>query len=160
MTTDIIKTEKPVLYIDMDNVLVDFESGIKQLPERLLTKYHGKLDEVPHIFSLMKPMENAIEVIKKLHQSNKYDMFILSTSPWLNPQGLKDKLEWIHRYFGKDEKSIFYKRIIFSHHKNLNKGFAIIDDRLKNGVDKFEGKLIHFGTESCPDWEAVEKILL
>ncbi|MGC6248544.1 hypothetical protein ACNO7P_08890 [Bisgaard Taxon 45] len=41
---------KPLLYIDMDNVLVDFQSGIDQLPQEIQIKYQGRLDEVPNIF--------------------------------------------------------------------------------------------------------------
>ena len=52
-----------------------------------------------------------------------------------------------------------YKRLIFSHHKNLNKGDYIIDDRTKRGVDKFDGEHIHFGTEKFPDWDTVIKYL-
>ena len=96
------------LYIDMDNVIVDFASGIVQLDEAKLESYKSKLDEVPGIFSKMKPMPGAVGAVKKL---------------------------WKH--FGD----------------------YIIDDRLKNGVDKFDGKHIHFGTEEFTDWESVLKFL-
>ncbi len=55
---------------------------------------------------------------------------------------------------------MLYKRLILTHHKNLNKGDYIIDDRTANGVDKFEGEHIHFGSEQYPDWQAVTKELL
>ena len=48
-----------------------------------------------------------------------------------------------------------YKRLILSHHKELNHGDYLIDDRLKNGADKFQGELIHFGSDKFPDWDAV-----
>ncbi len=35
----------------MDNVLVDFPSGIAQKPLSIQQEYEGRLDEVPHIFS-------------------------------------------------------------------------------------------------------------
>ena len=57
--------QKPILYIDMDNVLVDFKSGIEQLSEEAQQQYAGRLDEVPHIFSLMKPMVGAIEAVEE-----------------------------------------------------------------------------------------------
>ena len=41
---------KKILYIDMDNVLVDFPSGIAQIKHELIQKYEGRLDEVPGIF--------------------------------------------------------------------------------------------------------------
>jgi len=42
-----------ILYIDMDNVLVDFPSGIDKLDTATAMEYEGRLDEVPGIFSLM-----------------------------------------------------------------------------------------------------------
>ena len=49
--------------------------------------------------------------------------------------------------------------MILSHHKHLNVGEFLIDDRLKNGVDKFQGEHIHFGTTDFPDWKSVVKYL-
>ncbi len=34
---------KKVLNVDMDNVLVDFKSGVARLPQALRTKYDGRL---------------------------------------------------------------------------------------------------------------------
>lgn len=129
---------KKILYVDMDNVLVDFQSGINKLDDEIVKQYEDRLDEVPGIFALMKPMDEAIESYKQL--SEKYDAYVLSTSPWENPSAWKDKLEWIVDYLG----DVAHKRLILTHHKNLNRGDYLIDDRLKNGVDQFEGELIHF----------------
>lgn len=145
--------KKPILYIDMDNVIVDFKSGIDRLDEATRQEYEGRLDEVPGIFALMDPMEGAIEAVHKL--SEQYDVYVLSTAPWLNSSAWTHKVEWIQKYFGKEKGSVLYKRLIISHHKNLNRGVIIIDDRTKNGVDLFEGRHIHFGTEEYPDWESV-----
>jgi len=41
---------KKILYIDLDNVLVDFKTGIDRLSEDLKKKYEGSLDDVPGIF--------------------------------------------------------------------------------------------------------------
>ena len=82
---------KKILYIDMDNVLVDFKSGIDELDEKTKKIYEGRLDEVPGIFSKMKPMPGALEAIEKLWDS--YDIYILSTAPWENPSAWSDKLE-------------------------------------------------------------------
>ena len=48
---------KKILYVDMDNVLADFVSGINQLPQETRLKYENDLDEVPGIFNLMVPMD-------------------------------------------------------------------------------------------------------
>jgi hypothetical protein len=50
---------KKVLYIDMDNVLVDFASAFPSLSPQALTEYNGRLDDVPGIFSKMTPMAGA-----------------------------------------------------------------------------------------------------
>jgi len=49
----------------------------------------------------------------------------------------------VQKYLGEHA----YKRLILSHHKNLNDGHYLVDDRMKNGADKFKGMHIHFGTD-------------
>ena len=144
---------KKVLYVDMDNVLVDFSTGIEQLDDSMLKEYEGRLDEVPGIFSMMSPMPGAIDAFKEL--SGIFDAYILSTAPWENPSAWSDKLLWVKNHIGKDA----YKRLILSHHKNLNDGAYLVDDRTKNGADAFLGEHIHFGTERFPDWDAVLEYL-
>ena len=133
----------------MDNVLVDFESAFPHISEEKMTEYEGHLDEVPEIFSLMEPMPGAIDAFSEL--AKKFETYILSTSPWENPSAWSDKLIWVKKHLG----SHAYKRLIISHHKNLNIGDYLIDDRLKNGANKFQGELIHFGSDKFPDWDAV-----
>jgi len=141
--------KKEIVYVDMDNVLVDFKSGIDALPAEILTEYEDRLDEVPGIFSKMAPFENAIDSVNAL--SEKYDLYILSTAPWNNPSAWIDKLLWVKHHFGNNPDSLFYKRLIISHHKNLNHGKYLIDDRLKNGAEKFTGKLLLFGSKEFPN---------
>nr|WP_044470420.1 5'-3'-deoxyribonucleotidase [Mannheimia massilioguelmaensis] len=149
---------KKIVYIDMDNVLVDFASGIAKLAPEIQQEYVGRYDDVKGIFGLMEPMPNAVEAVYKL--AEKYDVYVLSTAPWWNSSAWIDKVEWIQKYFGKDEDSVLYKRLILSHHKNLNQGDYLIDDRLRNGADKFGGEHIHFGQPQFPDWRAVLDYLL
>ncbi len=160
---------KKILYVDMDNVLVNFQSGIDSLPDEIKNHHqkkwaqkpkdeHGKIkenwDEIETIFSLMQPIEGAIESYNLL--AEKFDTYILSTSPWENVSAASDKVAWVKKYLG----GYVYKRLILSHHKNLNKGDFLIDDRKANGVDKFEGEHIHFATEKFPNWKVVTEYLL
>ena len=138
-----------ILYIDMDNVLVDFPSAFKKLSKKILKKYDGRLDEVPGIFSLMEPLEGAKDAFDTL--AAVYDTYILSTAPWANPSAWSDKLLWVKKHLGPAA----HKRLILSHHKNLNAGDFLIDDRTKNGAGEFSGEHIHFGTDKFPDWETV-----
>ncbi len=145
--------QKKIVYIDMDNVLVDFKSGIARLPQETVEKYGDDMDDVPGIFSMMDPMPGAIDAFNRI--AEKYDTYILSTAPWENPLALSDKVIWVKRYLGDVAK----KRLIISHHKNLNRGDYLIDDRTRHGASEFIGEHIHFGTEKFPDWESVLQYL-
>ncbi len=138
----------------MDNVLVDFQTGIAKLDETTLKAFEDRYDEVPGIFGMMEPMNGAINAYERL--ASNFDTYILSTSPWGNDTAASDKVRWVKKYLGE----VAYKRLILSHHKHLNKGDYIIDDRTKNGVENFEGEHIHFGTEQFPDWDSVVIYLL
>lgn len=144
MNNDINKKR---IFLDMDNVLADFASGMEKAGPELLSRY--KPDEVPGIFALMDPMPGAIDAVERLVK--KYDVFILSTAPWNNPSAWSDKLEWVKKYFGE----VLFKRLIISHRKDLLKGDYLIDDRGKNGTTEFEGEWIEFGSKRFPDWNAV-----
>ena len=145
---------KPILYIDMDNVLVDFQSGINKLSEYEKREYEGRYDKVPDIFARMSPYEEAINAYH--HLARFYDVYILSTAPWNNPSAWSDKLIWVRKWLGTDG----YKRLILSHHKNLNNGDFLIDERLKNGAENFSGELILFGSEQYPNWDSVVDYLI
>jgi 5'(3')-deoxyribonucleotidase len=144
---------KKIVYVDMDNVLVDFQSGINRLDEESRLKYMDHYDETPGIFTLMDPLEGAMEAFIWL--SDYFDTYILSTAPWNNPSGWTDKLIWVKKYLGKPA----YKKLILSHHKELNIGSFLIDDRTKNGADRFKGELILFKSSRFPDWKHVMEYL-
>ena len=138
-----------IVYIDMDGVLVDFGSGLARVSLEEKKLYEGREDEIPGIFSLMDPVKDAIKAFNAIAKS--YDTYILSTAPWENTSAWSDKLLWVKKHLGENA----YKRLILTHHKNLNKGDYIIDDQFARGVDGFAGKHIHFGSEKFPDWRAV-----
>lgn len=133
----------------MDNVLVDFRSSFKKIPPETLEKYKDNEDQIEGVFGLMDPLPDAIESFNEL--ADLYDTYILSTSPWSNESAWIDKIRWVKKYLGEKAK----KRLILSHHKNLNLGDFLIDDRTRNGADQFKGEHIHFGQEKFPDWNSV-----
>jgi 5'(3')-deoxyribonucleotidase len=147
-----LKTDKPVVYIDMDGVLCDFDKR----HEKLMAKGINQFQAFNHTlaFKDLDPIPGGIDAWHALQE--KYDTYILSTSPWDNHTALTDKLLWVKKYLGE----VAYKRLILSHHKHLNVGDFLIDDRTKNGADRFTGELIHFGTEKFPDWITVRDYLL
>jgi len=144
---------KKILYIDMDGVLVDFKSGLRRIPANVRPEYEGREDEIPGIFALMDPMPGAVDAFQELTQL--FDVYVLSTAPWKNPSAWSDKLLWVKRHLG----AAAHKRLVLSHHKDLNRGDLLIDDGTKNGADRFVGEFIQFGKDPFPDWPSVMKYL-
>jgi 5'(3')-deoxyribonucleotidase len=141
--------QKKRVFVDMDNVLVDFESGLAQVSEDVKKEYAGRLDEIPRLFGLMKPMPDAIFAMHELQKH--YDLFILSTAPWKTPSAWSDKVKWVTKYVD----DVFHKRMVITHRKDLCQGDYLIDDRGKNGTSDFSGEWIEFGSEKFPDWKSV-----
>ena len=144
---------KKIVYVDMDGVLVDFASGLGRVPAEVRREHKGKEDEIPGIYALMDPLPGAVESFEEL--SGLFDTYVLSTAPWENPSAWSDKLLWVKGHLGPPA----YKRLILSHHKDLNRGAFLIDDHKKNGAGRFGGKLIRFGSKRFPDWPSVMKHL-
>ena len=142
-----------ILYIDMDGVLVNFQTGIDKLTEQQRQEYLDKEDECPGIFGLMEPQPGAVDAFYELSQL--FDTYILSTAPWENDTAWPDKLNWVKKYLGKPA----YKRLILSHNKHLNAGDFLVDDRDANGADRFTGEHVHFRTDQFPDWASVVRYL-
>lgn len=145
---------KKVLFVDMDNVIVDFVTAFPLIDDEVLEEYLDNKDEIPGIFGKMSPMQDAISSIETLYKY--FDLYLLSTSPWQNDTAWSDKIAWVKKHL----PVVAYKRLILSHHKNLNFGDYLIDDRIRNGVLKFQGEHIHFGSESFPDWKSTTAYLL
>ncbi len=139
-------TDKKILYIDMDNTLVDFRARLEGIHPALLTEYRDRMDELPGVFALMPPVPGALEAFQEL--SELFDTYILSTAPWENPSAWQHKVEWVHLHLGRADGTPAYKRLILSHHKNLNRGDFLVDDRPgHNGADKFDGEFLQFGAD-------------
>jgi 5'-nucleotidase len=142
-----------IVYIDMDNVLVDFRSAFEKIEPQILQQYENEKDEIPGIFSLMQPMMEGVKSYEKI--AAQYDTYILSTAPWKNPTAWSDKLLWVQKHLGE----VAHKRLILTHNKHLNRGDYLIDDRPNNGASEFQGELILFGSISFPDWKSVVSYL-
>jgi 5'-nucleotidase len=143
-----LKTSKPIMYIDMDGVLSDFDKRAKELEENEGIKGH-RLFKHPNAYKNLEPIEGAIEAWHLLQE--KFETYILSTPPWSNPDAWSEKRKWVEEHFGKSAN----KKLILCHNKGLVKGDYLVDDRIANGVADFDGEHIHFGTTGSANWKEV-----
>lgn len=134
---------KKIIYIDLDNTLADYVGMAKEQGLDL-----SEAKRVEGFFRILKPMPGAIESYNKL--AEHFDVYILSTAPWSNPHSLYEKILWVKQYL-----PTAYKNVIFSHHKDLNRGDYLIDDSLKNGAQDFHGQHIQIHSPAFPTWDDV-----
>ena len=105
--------------------------------------------------------QGAIEAVRALKE--KYDLYILSTAPWMNPSAWSDKVKWVQHYFDSARKEgVFYKRLILCHHKDMliRPGVYLIDDRPNHGAELFGDHWLQMGSDRFPDWERVVQYLM
>lgn len=145
-----------LLYIDLDGVVADFVTAMKTHLLIHQPPHDKNPDTIPGLFRHLKPIDAAIESVKKLLKSPKYDVYFLSTAPWNNPSAWTDKRLWIEQQFGNE----INRRLILTHRKDLIIGDILIDDRPNNGAKNFQGEWIHFGSKDFPDWNSIIKYLL
>lgn len=145
-----------ILYIDLDGVIADFISEMDIHPLRKTSPYDEHPDTIPGIFRNLNPIDGAVSSVNKLLNSNKYEIYFLSTAPWNNPSAWTDKRLWLEDQFG----DAVNRRLVLTHRKDLLKGDILIDDRPNNGAKDFEGIWIHFGTDKFLNWTTVLNYLL
>lgn len=141
-----------IVYVDMDGVVADYDAHkhltIEHDPELSESKVpKGYFENLP----LISGAKDAINILK-----TKYDLHILSTPQWSNPNCWSEKRIWIENHFG----DVFFKKVTLTHNKGLLMGDYLIDDSLRNGVKSFKGEHIHFGSKSFPNWYSVVDYLM
>jgi len=155
---------KPIVYIDMDGVLVNFPESLIDVHSSISDKcvkwckrtgkHHSDFDG---IFASLQPTKGAIEAVSRLN--SKYEIYLLSSAPWGNISSWADKRLWVENHLPKLGK----KHLILSHRKDLNRGAYLVDDRSHNGAfefGKYDGQeWIHFGSDKFPNWSSVLRYL-
>ncbi len=141
--------QKPILYIDLDGTLADYDNGWRKLDEKTQAEYEGHLYDAPGFFANLEPLPSAVKAFRWL--ALRYDTYILSSAPFSNPTAWSDKLMWVQKHLGVAT----FRRLILSHHKNLSYGDYLIDDREVNGAKDFMGTFLHFGQDPFKTWDDV-----
>ena len=136
----------------MDGVLCDYDSFLEEKISQGMNKF--QVFKIKGSFENLKPIKGAVEAFNLLVKY--FDVYILSTTMWSNPDSWMGKRIWVQSYLGNVAK----KRLILSHNKGLMKGSYLIDDRDANGVLDFEGEHIKFGQEKFKNWSSVLSYIL
>lgn len=142
------------VYIDMDGVLCDFEAAIlrdkQAFPDTPFPQsrkgFYLNLDLIPGAQDAMEFFLNADNI----------DPYTLTAPSIYNPLSYIEKRLWIENHLGFE----WVKRLIISPNKSLLKGDVLIDDNVSGrGQEKFDGRLLHFGSEAYPDWKTILAVL-
>ncbi len=145
---DIMSKRNKIIYLDLDNVLVDFHSHpTLRIPHGFFN--HPNMFKDTY-FSKLKPFPGAIKAAMTLLNNPKLDVYIL-TQPVANSiKSYSEKADWVAEYL-----PAFSDRLIMTQDKLLNKGDVLVDDSLK--WSKFEGKFIHFDFKgnTVEEWKRV-----
>ncbi len=152
--------EAPIVLIDMDGVVADFELAFLNIWKEKYPKRHfieledrrsfyttsqypakwwpqmWKIMTNEGFFANMEPLEGSIKSIKKMARSG-YEIYFCSAPLIQNPYCASEKYAWIKKQLGRK----WEKRLILSSDKTLVQGNFLIDDR-----DKIKG-------DHKPSWE-------
>lgn len=138
------------VYIDMDGVLCDFETAFAR--DKALftdTTYPQSREGFYLNLSLIPGAQDAMNV---LLTADNIDPFILTAPSIYNPLSYTEIRLWVEKHLGFK----WVRRLIISPDKSLLKGDVLIDDHNSGrGQEEFEGRLLHFGSQQCPDWKTV-----
>ncbi len=140
--------EEPIMLLDLDGVLADFDTGFKALWEAYkgndipalepaLRRHFRIVDDYPaHVqpeveqviqrsgfYAALPPMPGAIEAVQHFTIEG-YSLWICSSLPSGNNQAAADKLTWIRHHLGAS----MLKRVIFTADKTLIQAHLLIDD--------------------------------
>lgn len=151
--------ERELILVDMDRVVANYDQAHAEArtQDPQVTFPQGKYG----FFLNIEPMPGAVTAIQTLVLAG-FDVCFLTRPSVFNPLSYTEKRAWIEKWFGFD---LCYN-LILCYDKTMVRGDYLIDDNLHHYTGKRTGRfqpawrLLHFGTELYPDWNAILNKLL
>tara|TARA_Y100001960_G_scaffold332915_1_gene435509 strand:+ start:289 stop:990 length:702 start_codon:yes stop_codon:yes gene_type:complete len=155
----VLSSEIIDIYIDFDDTIFDFMGAVEKKKNQTGMTYpqaeYGFFDN-------LEPLPRAVEVVKKLIEDPRYNVRFATAPSVYNPMSYTGKRMSVEKHFGFE---MVDKMILISEKDlldNISKGVRsiLIDDiREGYGQEKFTEQIV-FGSVDCPDWTAIEKLLI
>lgn len=142
-----------IIYIDMDGVLADYDKAFSEIRSSHPDVSYPQ--SLPQFFENLEPIDGAIDAFHQLN--NKHDVYILTAPSNRNPLSYTEKRLWVEKHLGFD----ITERLIICSNKGLLKGDILIDDNINGkGQESFEGRVMHFRSDSFPHWSKILDVIL
>ncbi len=138
------------IYIDVDRVLIDYQTVAARLSPSELNIYEGAIEQVPGIFQMLEPVPKSIDAIHSL--SLKFEVYFLTAVPWEDVSAWGDKILWLKKHLGPQALT----RLIVTTHRNLSDGDYLITHKTRQ-EKQFSGELVLLETMKYPNWDAVAR---
>jgi 5'(3')-deoxyribonucleotidase len=144
-----MKSKKIRIYVDMDNVLCDYQTAYDEALKRQPQVVYPQSQY--GFFRNLEPIDGAKSIFKLLMKY--FDVWILTAPSIQNPMCYTEKREWVETHLGYEAA----ERLILSPHKGLLIGDYLIDDIVEGRAKQntFQGTQIVFGNDEFPDWLSV-----
>lgn len=151
-----LKTDKPLLYIDLDGVCANY-GGHHFYPEMDKGRSIPDILRDSNIFENLPPIEGAVEAVDQLF--DPFDLYFATAPIWDQPDCYMGKRLWVEKMWGDRTRD----RLILTGNKGLLQCWGesyLVDDTLSRGVVDFKGEHIFFDTKKFPNWKTVLDYLL
>ena len=145
------RKEPPIIFIDVDDTIADTRAAVASIYEKRTGRKALDIKSIPskrycdfcpswtdkdvenlfkegkEIYEVAKPLEGSLEAINYLLYKG-YDVRIVTLN---YPHSVGHKYNWIERHFPELQDRVYYVDWRMPN-KDVFKGYAIIDDDLKN----------------------------
>lgn len=138
------------VFVDLDDTFLTYTSAVGRIKE------HSPEIAYPQsqyrFYAELEPVDGALEAILLIESDPRYQVYFCTAPSVKNRLCYTEKADSIHRILGEEW---LHRLFIAPDKSKMSEGILIDDSERGRGQEKYKGKFIHFGSEDCPDWEAV-----